>query len=592
MALQVWLPLNKDGDLTNKGLANITVTNNGATYDANGKIGGCYKFQNSRIISNYKWNPTIQFSISAWVYRNTYSRGAIIRNSTKYSPVIDFSGVNYELRVFYWYNSSNYIIAYFEKDTVPINTWTNIIVTCDQNNLSIYLNGSIVTRILTNNQVPYSTGTLNIGGENISGNFDGKINDIRIYDHCLSETEIKEISRGLVLWYPLNKPVTSINPLVKDNNLYLMKLSDGSTWAKVLEHNDPENNIFPNRELAANYTASNLYSKLFLLTTGNFLTSNNNYEFLFQQKTTNTASETQYRWTQTKAPLNTVESDTNNTIGFTNISGASYGLTVKSDYTLLGYSTGNTNWWSAAGAYKTYKGGIPGVVADAGVITTGYLKLWVRVDNVPYTVSGLKVYDSSGYNNNGTVTGSLSTNTNTHRYDKCTIFNGSSYIAAGQKAKVRDQITVNWWGYMNDWSKYTRAISCTESGGWNFQPVSGHMNFALGYGETSNTYTPHFSTQVALSSITSGWHMFTGTWDGFQKKLYIDGALRAESTKLSNKSRIYYNPGNGIFIGAEAEYSATTAGSPYFTGYLSDIRIYATALSQVDIVELYNRKLS
>ena len=369
-----------------------------------------------------------------------------------------------------------------------------------------------------------------------------------------------------------------------------MKLSDGSTWAKVLEHNDPENNIFPNKELAANYTAPNLYSKLFLLTTGNFLTSANNYEFLFQQKTTSTASETQYRWTQTKAPLNTTQSDTNSTIGFTNISGASYGLTIKSGNTLLGYSIGNTNWWSAAGAYIAYQGGIPGV--NSNVITTGYLKLWVRVDNVPYTVSGLKVYDSSGYNNNGIVVGSLSTNTNTSRYDKCTIFNGSSYIAAGQKAKVRDQITVNWWGYMSDWSKYTRAISCTESGGWNFEPVSGCMSFALGYGETSNTCTPSFSTQVPLSSITSGWHMFTGTWDGFQKKLYIDGALRAESTKLSNKSRIYYNPGNGIFIGAEAEGSATTSTYGYFNGYLSDIRIYATALSQVDIVELYNRKLS
>jgi hypothetical protein len=42
MALQVWLPLN--GDLHNQGLSNVTVTNNGATVDNNGKIGKCYSF--------------------------------------------------------------------------------------------------------------------------------------------------------------------------------------------------------------------------------------------------------------------------------------------------------------------------------------------------------------------------------------------------------------------------------------------------------------------------------------------------------------------------------------------------------------------
>ena len=42
MSLRVWLPLN--GNLNNYGISDITVTNNGATVDNNGKIGKCYKF--------------------------------------------------------------------------------------------------------------------------------------------------------------------------------------------------------------------------------------------------------------------------------------------------------------------------------------------------------------------------------------------------------------------------------------------------------------------------------------------------------------------------------------------------------------------
>lgn len=76
MALQVWLPLN--GNLNNQGLADITVTNNGATVNDSGKIGECYYFNGSSYIavdtdfSNYS---TTSCSLSCWVKPPTASSG-------------------------------------------------------------------------------------------------------------------------------------------------------------------------------------------------------------------------------------------------------------------------------------------------------------------------------------------------------------------------------------------------------------------------------------------------------------------------------------------------------------------------------------
>jgi len=39
------------------------------------------------------------------------------------------------------------------------------------------------------------------------------------------------------------------------------------------------------------------------------------------------------------------------------------------------------------------------------------------------------VYDSSGYSNNGTITGTLTAAAGSPRYDVATVFNGSSYTS-------------------------------------------------------------------------------------------------------------------------------------------------------------------
>ena len=70
MSLRVWLPLTKD--LRNQGLDDVMVTTNGAIFDANGKLGGCYSFDGSHYLQSNKqigegWK---EITFACWVYLN------------------------------------------------------------------------------------------------------------------------------------------------------------------------------------------------------------------------------------------------------------------------------------------------------------------------------------------------------------------------------------------------------------------------------------------------------------------------------------------------------------------------------------------
>ena len=61
------------------------------------------------------------------------------------------------------------------------------------------------------------------------------------------------------------------------------------------------------------------------------------------------------------------------------------------------------------------------------------------------------------------------------------------------------------------------------------------------------------------------------------------------TTVVESPNNIAYNGANVIFLAAEAAGSATTPyGTPAFKGLMSDVRIYSTALSADDVLELYH----
>lgn len=199
MELKVWLPLNKD--LRSVGLSKVTAINSGATLDNNGIIGKCYNISlgkyiglDAKNVNNHKYSP---ISIALWVYPTQ-------NDSTSRSVFGCWEngggGFYFKSRKmgFNFYIGGAYHSCEMPS-TLSLNTWHHICGTYDEKVMRLYIDGVEVATTSVSGKITYhSTCPWEIGGNPgatafAAGNFAGKFNDIRIYDNCISESDVKRI---------------------------------------------------------------------------------------------------------------------------------------------------------------------------------------------------------------------------------------------------------------------------------------------------------------------------------------------------------------------------------------------------------------
>lgn len=169
--------------------------NNGVTW-ANGKIGQAGSFNGidrSVTISNIS-NPTT-FSISAWIYRTEANREQHIAEFQSTQFYVSSSN---KLGTSIWSNIAGIT-------TMNINTWYHVCLVRTLSTITLYLNGIQESQTTTIGGNPGNN--FYIGRFHDTGNyfFNGQINDVRIYDHALSQKEINDLSKAKILHYTFNK---------------------------------------------------------------------------------------------------------------------------------------------------------------------------------------------------------------------------------------------------------------------------------------------------------------------------------------------------------------------------------------------------
>ena len=231
MSLRVWLPLN--GTLDNQGLDDIVVTNNGATVDNSGKIGKCYNFDGNNDYISFPYSfPSEDWSYSIWFYTtstNTQTLGCC-RNGVGFGFSIFL--INSKIRIDGIIGNDNQ--QWTTTYTFPTNIWVNLIVTSKNGLIKYYINGEYQTnKTVTINNTKlgnvFTIGASQTNGNGLGNYFKGKINDVRIYNHALSPMEVKQISQGLILHYPLN------NNGWGQENLITQAMIDTDPWKSAIQ---------------------------------------------------------------------------------------------------------------------------------------------------------------------------------------------------------------------------------------------------------------------------------------------------------------------------------------------------------------------
>lgn len=529
MALQVWLPLN--GDLKNKGCADVTVTNNGATVSNDGKIGKCYSFGNGNAsskginIDNNFIDIGTSRSICAWVR----PKG----NHYHYSGAIVSSGNWNGKRWAFCLKQDNTGFTGFDQGfnsyystTIPVDTWTHLCVTVDGDVTKFYKNGVYLGQQSRGTTFQSDATNTMIGRETYAAGyftFNGDINDVRIYDHCLSPAEVHEIAQGLVLHYKLNDV---INPNLLPSK-YWRNTTNGSKSSNEFI------NLFDAKEIwdtyglvpyTVSFDAKSAIAKSFNLY-GSYGTNN---RYGFKSTSINITTEWQ-RFT----------------------------------YTFTPYSTNESGTWAGCSIYGTYgSGAIPSI-----------RRVKLELGSVATPMNGNDIVtDSSGYNNNGTINGTLTLSTDSPRYDVSTGFNGTTYIQSESP------------------STEVRSVSLWVK--WNSIPAGQSVVFIdqkskIGFGLTSN------GILCSSAGVTSTYYkkslLSANTWYHFvivnpntsptstTRDLYINGV----------KQSLYSGASNWSYSLDALQLGKRSTTSDGFNGQIADFRIYATALSAEDIRQLY-----
>lgn len=597
MALRVWLPLN--GNLNNQGTGTL---NNPFSVSAqtweNGKIGQNLYFNNvasntitiAELIDKKTLTCTFWYklknisTITTWADVINFGVKNISSGSTAtYRFEVHNSGLNNT-----WYG--NGVVTDSEgsgSTTTDENVWHHMSMVTDGETVWFYKDG---IQYATYSNSTYKNNYAFTGSMRLSdAGMYVTMADVRVYDECLSQKQIKEISKGLIAHYTLsetinNENIACENPLrlnnatsvTYDSETYTYTIESqvgDSSWGYGVRINDVNKCIIPydnyyrfsfevwvptQHQISIDY---NNYSN----DTSQWNPTGNDND-LTSERLTSTKTIPGGTWT--KCIFGSKNANVNNTAHVSIYDVSCIGLVTSSDNNSIIWKIRNFKYELSSEATEW----IP------------YESDWR--DSLGVDVSG------NGYNTVSSTASNaiLSHNDDSPRYSGSTYFNGYTYLRS-------DWGSMAWFNFDNAtisaWMKPT-----TTPSGWTgsigFQHDGGVENKTFTISNYDGKFTVHAVNgttwdEAIISSETLPLNEWSYCVATIQKdnvlnknilKMYINGVL--VKTDIIDYKTATVRSDTCIGIGADFPGS-----DEKYTGYYSDVRIYATVLSEDDIKKMY-----
>lgn len=221
MSLQVWLPLN--GNIKNHGLLGDFVVGTTPVFTF-GKLSQALSSgsltmtpEQTALVLNNK-----EVSFCFWIkpintgHTLIFGNESMSANNNRKFSLFQYPTAN-DLHLSWMNDAANTtFLGTVITGAFPSNTWTHCIITYKNPVCKIYLNGVLKTTLNgVSNSLSFAYNT-----QLIHNNAARLLNDFRIYNHCLSLKEIKEISQGLVYYYPLSEDINTSKVVIEDCSGY------------------------------------------------------------------------------------------------------------------------------------------------------------------------------------------------------------------------------------------------------------------------------------------------------------------------------------------------------------------------------------
>jgi uncharacterized protein YjdB len=557
-------------------------TISGATWNATGKFGKALSFNGTNSIVTINDSASLDLTngmtLEAWVNPTTVSGWRNVMLKEQSGGLIYGMYANTDTN-----QPSGHIFLASELNvrgtsTLPANTWSHLALTYNGVIMRLYVNGVEVANKSATGNIAVSNGVLHIGGNSIWGEyFAGSIDEIRIFNQPSTATQIQSDMNTAILPVPQNGLTVAPSSFSLTAFGATQALTVTATFADGSTQNVTSN-------ASTTYTSDNTavatvstvgLVKAFSNGTAHITATYGGFSAIATATVTNIQPPTLTGVTLapvsfTLAPGATQQLTATATYsnGATQDVTSNAGTTYGSDKTTVATVNATGRVTAVASGSATIQVSYGGFSAtSAATVNSGLIAAFNFSEG-----TGTTFKDTSGNNNNGTITGA--TWSAAGKYGNALSFNGTNnYLTVNDSASLdfTTGMTLEAWVNPSATGSLWRTVIMKEQSGGLVYALYGNTdtNRPSGHAFTSS----EFDTRGTAAVATNTWTHLAVTYDGSTLRIFVNGV------EASNKAVT----GNIKTSTGALRIGGNTIWGEYFAGLIDEVRLYNRPLSATAI---------